>query len=174
VISVFAPFILIASFNALIVKHIVRATNLRRSSLSTSNTTRAGTRRSDLKVTLTLLTVSFSFLLSTLPMAVIMLLQNKWMDDVNDQSVTMQDIARRRMIRTIAEMLMYLDHSIHFFLYCAVGQNFRDQLSRSFCKESGVLEKSSSNHNIHLLCSRHNGGKRHMYGRRMSAFSTSL
>ena len=179
VMSVLAPFILIASFNALIVINTIRATKFRRNSLSMPTNNNKFAKRSDIKITVTLLAVSFSFILTTLPMAVVMLLQTKWMNDVHDPSVTMQVISRRRMIRTIAEMLMYLNHSVNFFLYCTVGQNFRDQLSRTLCKTSSPLVKSSSNHNIHLLCSRKTGKlsygrRRNTFSRTRSSFSTSV
>jgi len=36
--------------------------------------------------------------------------------------------AKLILVRTVCELLMYVNHSINFFLYCATGQKFRRQL----------------------------------------------
>ncbi|XP_053404943.1 trissin receptor-like [Mercenaria mercenaria] len=123
--------------------------------------------RNDIKVTMTLLSVSFSFLVTTLPMAVVMVLQNQWAKDANDPTVTIQTVSQRKLIRAIAELLMYLNHSINFFLYCAVGQKFRDQIFRQFCKRSGTNVSSSTNHSKHLYCSK-TDSKHIRYGKEKS------
>lgn len=37
--------------------------------------------------------------------------------------------ARLILARTVSELLMYTNHSINFFLYCAAGEKFRRELA---------------------------------------------
>jgi len=41
--------------------------------------------------------------------------------------------SRFELARTIAELLMYANHAINFYLYCATGQKFRHQLIWMVC-----------------------------------------
>jgi hypothetical protein len=42
-------------------------------------------------------------------------------------------VAKFSLARTITELLMYVNHSMNFFLYCATGQKFRHQLVWMIC-----------------------------------------
>lgn len=41
--------------------------------------------------------------------------------------------SRFQLARTIAELMMYANHAINFYLYCATGQKFRHQLIWMVC-----------------------------------------
>jgi len=76
-----------------------------------------------------LLTISFAFLLTTLPMSVVNITATFW----NAYREDYQRVARFKLARTITELLMYANHSMNFFLYCATGQKFRHQLVWMVC-----------------------------------------
>jgi len=76
-----------------------------------------------------LLTISFAFLLTTLPMNVANIAATFCNVFKND----LQRVAKFRLARTITELLMYVNHSMNFFLYCATGQKFRHQLVWMVC-----------------------------------------
>ena len=48
------------------------------------------------------------------------------------------------LIRTITELLMYLNHSMNFFLYCATGKKFRQQLFLLLCHPRVVGRRAFS------------------------------
>ena len=58
---------------------------------------------------------------------------------------------RFRLCCTISEMLMYVNHSINFFLYCATGKKFREQL-RNLAK---LRLRSSASDHAHLMVTPH-------------------
>ena len=92
---------------------------IRKSSSSSESSTR---------LTVMLLTVSFTFLITTLPMNITLICTTFWNSYAKDVAVG----AKFKLIRTIAEMLMYANHSMNFFLYCATGNKFRQELLAVF------------------------------------------
>lgn len=134
----FVPLIIIIVLNSFIIKKIAKNTRnfLRQHS---SITVKHGQLRHDgemsRRVTIMLLTVSFTFLATTLPMNIVLIytsLTGKVGDDVSPTMAT------RKLVDTVAEMLMYTNHSINFFLYCATGKKFRNQfkalIGYCFCR----------------------------------------
>ena len=141
----FVPFIVILVLNILIICEVVEARNHRRQMQNTPehhyhqqttrlrdgdhSSSRASCRRScgpgeGTKLTIMLLTVSFTFLLTTLPMNVSLIVTAFWQQYQN----TLRQIAQFKLAKTVAELLMYVNHSINFFLYCATGHKFRQQI----------------------------------------------
>lgn len=68
--------------------------------------------------------VSMSFLVTTLPNNTVLIVTALW----NDYGTSAENIALFILIKTITELLMYTNHAINFFLYCASGRKFRTQL----------------------------------------------
>ena len=148
------PFIIIAIFNSIIICKVMAATRRRkelcyqrhndgsvaygvksqyRKTPSTSSaplTSTATTSSSDgdnTRLTVMLLVVTFTFLATTLPMIVVSI-AGAFFWKLQGQS-----LATFSLVRTICMLLMYVNHSINFFLYCATGQKFRRQLALLFC-----------------------------------------
>lgn len=98
--------------------------------------TGSGNRReaseTNFMLSLMLLTISFAFLLMTLPMNIMLIINNI----LNTSKVSTSFSgdhrlwAQYQLASTITELLMYLNHSTNFFLYCATGQKFRIELKR--------------------------------------------
>jgi len=77
-----------------------------------------------------LLTISFTFLITTLPLTLVSIAAAFVSDTAGPDVLT---ASRFELARTIAELLMYANHAINFYLYCATGQKFRHQLIWTVC-----------------------------------------
>lgn len=133
----FVPFVIITLLNSLIVRQVLYARK-RRSQMQhvelTSNCSNFVSKlqakksnESNKKLTIMLLAVSFAFVLTTLPMNLLQIV-----------SAFLGPVAHKRfaqmtLFRTIAELLMYVNHSINFFLYCATGRKFRRHVRLMVC-----------------------------------------
>ena len=117
----FSPFVIICILNGLIVHKVILSRQQRRllSASTTANSTAASSRNtssqseSSVRVTIMLLTISFTFLVCTLPMNAVMIKSAFLSYD----TATIQDIAQYKLARTVSELLMYTNHSINFYLY---------------------------------------------------------
>ncbi|XP_061166542.1 probable G-protein coupled receptor 139, partial [Saccostrea echinata] len=138
------PVISISFFNILIIRQVIRATHSRRSlqhaPLNKIELKRRSKNKSS-KLTVMLLTISFAFCVTTLPMNVVMIASYQ-------VSNNPKEMAKFWLVRTTAELLMYLNHSMNFFLYCATGHKFRSIVLRIVCRISNF-----SDHSQHIYCS---------------------
>lgn len=134
----FVPFAAITVLNTLIIRQVMHARRRRNTMQVKSHEVRTGDNRYEhrrpshegsTRLTVMLLTISFAFLLTTLPMNVI----NIAIGVLNRYSYGNHRAARFQLARTITELLMYMNHSMNFFLYCATGQKFRHQLIWMLC-----------------------------------------
>lgn len=148
----FIPFITILIFNALIIRKVFLAKQERESLQSTPRRSASlllrgssmrpyamGIRRvshDSNRLTVMLLTISFTFLLTTLPMNISLIITSIWPPDPTD----LQQIVRATLIRKVIELLMYCNHSINFYLYCATGKKFRENVLKTLCR--GVRRSS--------------------------------
>lgn len=118
----FLPFALVLTLNSAIIYQIRMA----RHGFSTQNSARSGDSGTSgachAKVTYMLLTVSFTWFFMTAPFSLLIFLGN---------------VHTNRVGRTIIFLLMYMNHSVNFFLYCFTGRKFRRELKELFrCKRS--------------------------------------
>lgn len=79
-------------------------------------------------MTLTLMTVSLAFLVCTLPTALYLPLTNLFLND------DPYHLAVFDLWYAVADVMMYTNNAINFFLYCIIGTSFRQQLLSPFCK----------------------------------------
>ena len=100
------------------------------------------------RLTVMLLTISFAFLLTTLPL----LIANISAEFLHNIKRDMEQLSKFTLVRSITEMLMYINHSMNFFLYCATGQKFRHQLIWLVCYSKRTSYQSSFHSELH--CSR--------------------
>jgi hypothetical protein len=128
----FVPFLIIIILNIFIIERIISARQNRnvlrqRTSLQEKygdvkpNRTHEEASK---RITFMLLVVSFSFLLTTLPMNLVLIVTSIYGTKETENDAI---FSKRKLISTSAEMLMYLNHSINFFLYCVTGKKFRLQ-----------------------------------------------
>ncbi|CAH8626532.1 unnamed protein product [Heterobilharzia americana] len=76
------------------------------------------------QLTLLLMLISCIFLLTTAPVVFIKLLY-AWNIQLNRKQMILLEL-----FDCIAEVLMYTNHTINFYLYCAVGKTFRKELRK--------------------------------------------
>ena len=140
-----APFIAISVLNGFIVRCVI-ASHKERAALSDSeiNLSRsrpivlsASSSETGARLTLMLLAVSCAFLVTTLPMIA-----------VNVTSAIRgrakgAELSTFFLVRTVTQMLMFLNHSINFFLYCATGHKFRRRLLvLMHCRQQKTLQRN--------------------------------
>jgi hypothetical protein len=82
------------------------------------------------KITIMLLTISFTFLVTTLPMNISSIVSAL----AGSHASNSHEASKYKLARTITELLMYTNHSINFFLYLLTGQKFRQQLKILLCR----------------------------------------
>ena len=118
------PFFIVLLLNAAIIIRISKSKNV---PLLNRSVTFKGTCTSHQnRITGMLLTVSITWLLLTGPFTIWSLVPNN--------PVTTSSKAQSFLIKTICFTLMYLNHSINFYLYCLTGARFRRQLREMLCK----------------------------------------
>lgn len=132
------PSSIIIVLNCIIIRNVISAKNardvlrqesslFRRNCLLNNNQSRSRAEVSR-KITLMLLAISFTFLLTTLPMNIGLIYTSVF--GVPRDNAT---LVKTQLVNTIAELLMYTNHSINFFLYCATGKKFRSQFKTFVC-----------------------------------------
>ncbi|XP_060598815.1 growth hormone secretagogue receptor type 1-like [Ruditapes philippinarum] len=135
----FVPFYVISILNSLIVRQVLFARKRRSQMQHVELTSKYSSfvnksqlkksNESSKKLTIMLLAVSFTFLLTTLPMNLLQIV-SAFFGSVADDA---KRFAQMTLGRTIVELLMYVNHSINFFLYCATGRKFRRQVKIMAC-----------------------------------------
>lgn len=94
------------------------------------------------RLTVMLLAVSFTFLATTLPNCILLIVKSfrspGWSVDMTLSVLVAQ---------TIGEMLMYANHSVNFYLYCATGRKFRYQLIFMFTASSASARRRHQQEN---------------------------
>ena len=131
----FLPFLIIVVLNSLIIRQVILARRSRAvlAELATGDyEQRRPSHEGSTRLTVMLLTISFAFLLTTLPMNIVNITGN-FIQKQSSEPISTRTLARFKLARTITQMLMYCNHSINFFLYCATGQKFRHQLVWMVC-----------------------------------------
>jgi len=122
------PFILILVFNCSIVGGLIRAKRVRDRAVSVPDSTAAGTRNRSpsaasgggfRQTTFMCLGISFAFLVCIAPSIVLLIGKPYWKHRTN----TAYNISK-----AISNFLVFVNHSVNFFLYCVTGQRFRDEL----------------------------------------------
>ena len=119
----FLPFVLLLAFNILIILSLVKHRQLITSQMTKDD---RRTRYNHRKLAVTLLCISFVWMITTTPSALFTVLRLK--PKTASQSATVF------FVKVICYMFMYINHSINFFLYCITGQAFRRQLVKLMCR----------------------------------------
>ena len=124
------PFILLIVCNCIIISRVLS------SNKQFAKKQREAQQQSNAKVTnmtVMLLTLSFSFLIFTLPVMVYFLGRRYWNTDGDPH--TKQKL---RLFYTVASTLQGINHAVHFLLYSVSGTTFRKELTDMICG-SGLL-----------------------------------
>ena len=133
----FVPFVLILVFNILIIRQVFMAKKTRSKMLTLSACQRHLVKPSKYKnqcetsrkITCMLLVISFTFLLTTLPVNIILIVST--VDTSYKEQV--EPFAKMQLANALTTLLMYTNHCINFYLYCATGRKFREQFRNLAC-----------------------------------------
>ena len=138
----FVPFVIITILNVLIIRQVIGARQQRNqlqqlTVMSKINGIVYKTQakrhcEGSKKLTCMLLAVSFTFLLTTLPMNLLQIVSAFLGPKDGSEDYDMR-YAKYTLARTVVELLMYINHTINFFLYCATGRKFRRQFKVMVC-----------------------------------------
>ena len=131
----FVPFVLILVFNILIIRQVFMAKRTRSKMLTLSACQRHLVKpakyknqcETSRKITCMLLVISFTFLLTTLPVNIILIVSTV------DTSYQEETFAKMQLANALTTLLMYTNHCINFYLYCATGRKFREQFRNLAC-----------------------------------------
>ena len=154
----FIPSFICSVLNTLIIRRVIIARKYR-GRLQKCNSGRNNLPKkslpseSTIKLTKMLLAVSLTFVLTTLPNSICIIVQNYWNFDNVEEDFILQ-LSNFVLARTVTEHLMFINHSINFFLYCATGKKFRKNMDRALCKLRRTSNRSCSDSNIPHLMSR--------------------
>ncbi|XP_069138625.1 thyrotropin-releasing hormone receptor-like [Argopecten irradians] len=118
----FLPFGILLVFNSLIVVSLVRNKGIFSNMTKDDRIARYRHRR----LAFTLLVISFVWIVTTLPRSVYDLLKGR--------PKTLDEMGNQVLGKVICFILMYINHSINFFLYCLTGQRFRMEFVKFMCQ----------------------------------------
>lgn len=133
-LNCFIPLIIFIICNSCIaVRVLLRWRNMQKiaDSKATKHANRessAATNRNDndSRLTIMLFTVTVVFLLTTAPMRVLIIL----FELLYQQNLTSKQYALIYLLFRVSEILMYVNNSVNFFLYCVTGSKFRKELQK--------------------------------------------
>ncbi|CAF1009005.1 unnamed protein product [Brachionus calyciflorus] len=101
------------------------------------------------KITFMLLWVSFMFLILTLPVVILYVLLDKIKIIIDNSSDPERHFQWLSIAQKITSLLMYLNHSINFFIYFASSARFRQKFKNMFSKnENKSCQKNKQAQNI--------------------------
>ena len=144
----FLPCVILTVLNILIIRQIIAARKCR----TTLQNCKSGRNNllqkklpteGSIKLTFMLLVVSFTFMLTTLPNGVSIIVYLLWDFDVSND--VFQSVSNFALLRTLTELLMYTNHAVNFFLYCATGKKFRKGMEKIICQIK-KLRRTASEH----------------------------
>ena len=121
----FGPFILMIIFNFAIIYKFLKTKFKNRYADSQSRS--QALVKSATKGTAMLLTVSFTFIILTAPISIVLAMGER----VNP------------IVHTVTSLLGYLNHGINGILYCIVGSRFRNELKKILCC-NGTMSKPTT------------------------------
>ena len=136
----FLPFVILITFNVLIICSFRKA--YRRQKTLHGNPTShksASHNRSSInhRMTAMLLSVTFTFIIMTAPKTILLCIRNEVFMFLKYNTYDFQEIALYTLITRIADLCIYTNHAINFFLYCVSGQRFRKEMKQLFlCRRS--------------------------------------
>lgn len=126
----FVPFILLLTMNVLIIVFLTQANAKSRQMKNHFKIKRSeeqGNAVNSRKLTIMLLSITCAFIILTAPAVTIHILREKGKPFFD--LTKPQDMAKYILTRQVSRVLLYLNHSINFLLYCITGSKFRQELN---------------------------------------------
>ncbi|XP_064620739.1 probable G-protein coupled receptor 139 [Lineus longissimus] len=128
----FVPFLVLAIFNTIIAKDMIHARATQQALQGKKNDQHIHSFGSkvNIQVTSMLLFVTTAFLCFTLPICILFIIRT-----VEFSTHSIEGAIDYIVMDAATRLLMYLNHSCNFFLYCLVGRKFRMSLAAMCCSK---------------------------------------
>ena len=126
----FLPFVLLLAMNIIIIVFLSKANVKKQNMTNIFKDKRKQEQKNAIKsrkLSIMLLSVTSAFILLTGPAVMTHILREERENFFNQENPT--DIARYILVRQIMRVLLYMNHSINFLLYCVTGSKFRNELT---------------------------------------------
>ncbi|XP_067667131.1 probable G-protein coupled receptor 139 [Haliotis asinina] len=120
----FLPFVVLLLFNILIIINLLKHRQVLTSTMTKDDQQMRSSHR---KLAITLLSVSFAWIVTTMPSTLFLVFKPR--------PVSVSHAAQQQLVRVICYSLMYVNHAINFGLYCITGNRFRHELNRLLCRK---------------------------------------
>lgn len=132
----FAPFLILLTLNVVIIRDNKRATQfrktVRRKSYTVESEKNMEKRHFHHKLTIMLLSVTFTFLVTSAPKVVLFSIRYNYFDFSSSFPIDFERLALYLLVSRITDLFIHMNHATNFLLYCITGQRFRKEL-RKFC-----------------------------------------
>ena len=126
------PFVAILAFNVGIVHTLIKTRRPIESIPSLENSKRSATDKQFSQTTIMCLSASFLFLFTITPSIVLLIGKPYWTKPDYDYKYNKEYEAAK----AISNVMVYLNHSLTFLLYCMTGRRFRVELVHLFLKRT--------------------------------------
>lgn len=130
------PMVVLVVGNSLIIYNVVsshrksRRSVMPRTEMGNSNTRRNRPQTSKISsLTISLMLVSLVFCVCITPIVVFPIGDPYWASNANNKKR-----ATLFLVETLANLLMYVNHSVNFILYFMSGKRFRDEVKQLLCR----------------------------------------
>ncbi|KAK6180130.1 hypothetical protein SNE40_012335 [Patella caerulea] len=135
----FLPFIILVIFNSLIIydhhKAVIRRSSLQPNMVSGSNIQPFYRNYANRRLTIMLLMVSISFLITSSPKTILIIIRPYAFNVLDGGTgINFPLLATYTLTSSIANLLIYTNHSLNFLLYCMSGLRFRTELKHIFLR----------------------------------------
>lgn len=131
-----APFGLLLAANCVLIWKVKTSLTDRRQKLAIGQlSSRFQTRESNSSMTVTLISVSFSFFLLRLPLSVYFTYVKRFSEGAKDDEYI---AAANELALAVTCFLYFLNNSINFYLYCLTGSKYRLEFARIFYRVKDV------------------------------------
>ncbi|XP_070173665.1 lysophosphatidic acid receptor 6-like [Littorina saxatilis] len=130
VFSTLIPFVFLFGTNTILIRKVSRSLKEARENFAAGSSGEFKLRDRKLSsMSLTLITMSVSFLLLTSPICVYMIMQNTLLADAADD---VEVFVTGQLVFSLAMVLWYTNCAINFYLYCLTGSKYRAEIVRLF------------------------------------------
>ena len=128
------PFLFLVASNSILIWKLASAVRNNRMALSSVQSDQAATRRNRVSsVTITLIVVSLTFLLLSMPNSMFILLQKTLERAIKNDA----DARRFMFVYVLFQLLWCSNSSVNFYLYCLTGSLFRNEFKNIMCSCQG-------------------------------------
>ncbi len=137
------PFVAILAFNVGIVQTLIKATQPIGNSPGPNQTKKSNTDKQFSQTTIMCLSASFLFLFTITPSIVLLIGKPYW-------TTPDHDYRKYEAAKAISNVMVYLNHSFTFLLYCMTGRRFRMELLHLILRKKDDRTQYTTQYTTHV------------------------